>query len=332
MEEEAPSRRSVAELAGRFRGLAPPHDAAGHEAEKPVRRRPPRSLQLSTPQGDDQEPTGVTSPLPAKAKRNSALIEKLQANLALSPSALLPSPKSPGFRLLPPAFPASSPCSNPVTTVTTSSTATPTSPVATPLLTEEEGPTSFEAPPIVGEGSILSNDNIKGRARHSIRRRPPSRRHKKSSSGDEVGLASEAENTSQSSTTEPEDRTTGGGEEGGGGGGGAGGGEGEVFKQEDQTDASTCPETNKSTEEDHSEVSVEPMEEEEKMKEGESGSTGGKEGDDSSSGRKEEEKEEKEEEEAQEKNSAEKQKEDLTGGATNTEEDIEQGAGRCSVR
>ncbi|XP_044077275.1 duboraya isoform X2 [Siniperca chuatsi] len=108
MEEEAPSRRSVAELAGRFKGSAPPHDAAGNETDKPVRRRPPRSLQLAKTHGDEQEPPGVTSPLPAKAKRNSALIEKLQANLALSPTALLPSPKSPGFRLLPPAFPAPS--------------------------------------------------------------------------------------------------------------------------------------------------------------------------------------------------------------------------------
>ncbi|XP_054481188.1 duboraya isoform X2 [Anoplopoma fimbria] len=104
MEEEAPSRPSVAELAGRFKGSTRPHDAAGNEAEKPVRRRPPRSLQLNKTPGDDQEPPGVTSSLPAKAKRNSALIEKLQANLALSPTGLLPSPMSPGFRLLPYAF------------------------------------------------------------------------------------------------------------------------------------------------------------------------------------------------------------------------------------
>ncbi|XP_008276301.1 duboraya isoform X1 [Stegastes partitus] len=184
MEEEAPARRSVAELAGRFKGPASPHSAAGKEVqEKPVRRRPPRTLQLPKPQGDDQEPpTGVTSPLPAKAKRNSALIEKLQANLALSPAA--PSPKSPGFRLLPPTFTPPAPGSAPATAVTT--LVTPTSPVTVAPATEEEGPASFEAPPTAAEGAILSSIN-KGRARLSIRRRPPSRRHRKSSCGDDAG-------------------------------------------------------------------------------------------------------------------------------------------------
>ncbi|XP_036975258.1 duboraya isoform X2 [Acanthopagrus latus] len=209
MEEEAPSRRSVAELAGRFKGSAAPHDAAGQEAAKPVRRRPPRSLHLPKPPGDDQEPAGVTSPLPTKAKRNSALIEKLQANLALSPSALLPSPKSPGFRLLPPSFPPASPGSGPVTVGTSPSSGTPTSP-----LTEQEAPASFEAPPTVEEGSILSNANVKGRPRLSIRRRPPSRRHRKSSSGDEFSVANEGGDTSLKSPTEPEDKTR----EGDGGG------------------------------------------------------------------------------------------------------------------
>ncbi|KAM7397435.1 hypothetical protein PAMA_005635 [Pampus argenteus] len=215
MEEEAPSRRSVAELAGRFKGSAPPHDAAGTETEKPVRRRPPRSLQLTKAHGDDQEvtePPGVTSPLPGKVKRNSDFIEKLQANLVLSPTALLPSPKSPGFRLLPPAFTMPSPGSTPVTTVTTSSTVTPTSPVTISPLTDNEGPTSFEDPPTAAEGSILPSIN-KGRARHSIRRRPPSRRHRKSSTGEEVGVASEGEDTPLNSTREPEDKTTGGGGE-----------------------------------------------------------------------------------------------------------------------
>ncbi|KAG7516913.1 capZ-interacting protein-like isoform X1 [Solea senegalensis] len=183
MEEEAPPRRSVAELAGRFRDSAPAQeDAAGQQTEKPVRRRPPHSLQLPKTHGDEHETPDVTSP--AKSKRNSALIEKLQASLALSPSAQLPSPKSPGFRLLPPSFPLPSPGAT-VTTVTTSSTPTPTTPVPDSPITEEEGPTSFEAPPTVVEGSILSSIN-KSRARHSIRRRPPSRRHKKSSSGEEV--------------------------------------------------------------------------------------------------------------------------------------------------
>ncbi|XP_067465112.1 duboraya isoform X1 [Thunnus thynnus] len=216
-QEEAPSRRSVAELAGRFKGSAPPNNAAGNETEKPVRRRPPRSLQLPKSHGDDQEcqqPPDVTSPGPGKAKRNSALIEKLQANLVLSPTALLPSPKSPGLRMLPPSFVPPFPGSAPDATVTTSSTATPTSPVTVHPLTQEERPTSFEDPPTVAEGSILTSIN-KGRARHSIRRRPPSRRHRKSSSGDEVGVANEGGDTPLTSPSEPDGKTA--EEEGGGG-------------------------------------------------------------------------------------------------------------------
>lgn len=310
MEGEAPPRRSVAELAGRFKCSAPPHDAAGNDTEKPVRRRPPRSLQLPKTHGDDQEqPPGVTSPLPTKAKRNSALIEKLQANLALSPSAMLPSPKSPGFRLLPPAFP---PASAPVTT---SSTTTPTSPVIVSPLTEEEGPATFEAPPTVAEGSILMNIN-KSRARHSIRRRPPSRRHRTSSSGDEVSVASEGGDVSVSSPSELEDKTIGeegkGGEEEKGGGGGGG----EVFTQEvkrdeakdEEKDSSTCPEKNKSQEEDQSKTN--PGDEDEEKKVGENGSMEEGKGDGSSSGKKEE---------AQEKISGDNQEEDSAAGAINTD-------------
>ncbi|XP_061754725.1 duboraya isoform X2 [Nerophis ophidion] len=166
--------------------------------EKPVRRRPPRSLQLPNIHGDEQErPAGVTSPV--KAKRNSALIEKLQANLDLSPSALLPSPKSPGFRLLPPFTPPPSPSSK---SATSSSTLSPSSPTSTCLLvTEVEGPTSFET---LHEASLLTNIN-KSRARHSLRRRPPSRRHRNSSSGDEVGEAPEQIDTTAS---QPDRETT----------------------------------------------------------------------------------------------------------------------------
>ncbi|XP_056253445.1 duboraya isoform X2 [Seriola aureovittata] len=290
MEEEAPSRRSVAELAGRFKGSAPPHDAAGNETDKPVRRRPPCSLQLPKTHGDDQEQSpGVTSPLPAKTKRNSALIEKLQASLSLSPSGPIPSPKSPGFRLLPPAFPPASPSSAPVTAVTTSSTVTPTSPVTASPVTEEEGPASFEDPPTLAEGSILLSMN-KSRARHSLRRRPPSRRHRKSSSGDEVGV-----------TNDVADKAT-----AGGGGGEKEEAAGEVFKKEgttdemkdDKTDASTCP-----GEDQHE---TESREEDEKRKEGENGPMGGEEGDRSSSGGKEEEEKQ-------------NQAEDVSEGATNTE-------------
>uniref|UniRef100_A0A4W6FAT4 Duboraya n=1 Tax=Lates calcarifer TaxID=8187 RepID=A0A4W6FAT4_LATCA len=285
------------------------------EQDKPVRRRPPRSLQLPKTHGDDQEPPGVTSPLPAKTKRNSALIEKLQASLALSPSTQLPSPKSPGFRLLPPAFTPPSPGSAPVTTVTTLSTATPTSPVAATPGTEEEGPISFEAPPTVAEGSVLSSIN-KGRVRHSIRRRPPSRRHRKSSSGDDAGV-----------TNDVTDKTTAGGEEGGGGGGGGG----EVFKKEETTDASTCPEENQSQKEDQTkeeprEEEEEKKEEEEEKKEDEKEEEEKKKEEKEVEKKKEEEKEEEEKDrsssgnkEEQERNSAEEQTEDVTEAATNTE-------------
>ncbi|XP_062261378.1 duboraya [Platichthys flesus] len=257
MEEEAASQRSVAELAGRFRDSAPPHGGAVNDPEKPVRRRPPRSLQLPKTHGDDQEPSGVTSPLSAKTKRNSALIEKLQASLALSPSAQLTSPKSPAFRLLSPAFPPPSPGSAPVTTLTTSSTAPPTR--ASPG-TEEEGPVSFEAPPMVEEGSILPSIN-KGRARLSLRRRPPSRRHRASSSGDEVGV-----------TDDVAEKATAGGEE--------------VFKTDDKTDASTCPEKKQSDKDDESKTREEDEEEE---KERVNGRMGEDERDRPSSGREEEE-------------------------------------------
>ncbi|XP_056141166.1 duboraya [Lampris incognitus] len=194
MEEEAPARRSVAELAGKFTSKSPPPNPVGNEEVKQVRRRPPRTLQLP-PKDEGDEPMkspGALSPLPAKAKRNSALIEKLQANLALSPSVLLPSPKSPGLRLLPPSFtlPSPSTVSAPVTTETTvtpTTTMTPTTVVnPTGLASEEEAPASFETPPTTAEGLLLPSIN-KGRARLSIRRRPPSRRHRKSSSGEEVG-------------------------------------------------------------------------------------------------------------------------------------------------
>ncbi|XP_034406714.1 duboraya isoform X2 [Cyclopterus lumpus] len=258
MEEEALSRRSVAELAGRFKGSTCPHDAAGIETEKPVRRRPPRSLQLS--KAHPEQPPGVTSPLPTKAKRNSALIEKLQANLSLSPTTLLPSPKSPGFKLLPPPFTPPSPgCALVSGFFSATPPASPLTATGASPWTEEEGPASFEAPPTVEEGSVLSNTNIKERARHSIRRRPPSRRHRKSSNGDEVGVAMEGGEVSPSSPTEPEDKTTttttttttGGG---------------------DETDTSTCLQKNK--EEEDESKSVETRGDEE-MKEG---SKGGEEG------------------------------------------------------
>ncbi|XP_077448128.1 duboraya [Stigmatopora argus] len=195
-QERICSRPSVAQLAGRFAGSSPP--SAG-ETEKPVRRRPPRTLQLPKCHGDErEEAAGVTSPV--KVKRNSALIEKLQANLALSPAALLPSPGSPGVR--PPPF-SPPPSPGPVA-------ASPSSALSSPALTEEEGPASFEAPPTATEGALLVNVN-KSRARHSLRRRPPSRRHRKSSGGEDVGVASEDADT-RAGRPEPKSRQEAGGD------------------------------------------------------------------------------------------------------------------------
>ncbi|XP_071369654.1 duboraya, partial [Centroberyx affinis] len=289
---------------------------AAVENAKPVRRRPPRSLQLPKPQGDDQEKApGALSPLPVKVKRNSALIEKLHANLALSPSALLPSPKSPGLRLLPPSFIPPSPC-NPVTTVTP--TVTPTSPVsaAASHRSEEEGPASFEAPPTATEGSILPSVN-KGRARLSIRRRPPSRRNRKSSSGDDVGVATGEKDTPLSSPGDPEAKTAGEEEEGK---------DGEVFnkevnaeevKKEETEPDSACPEgeTEVKTEREEPQEPEAPSEggrEEEKNQEDkENGPTG------------KEEEEEKEEEEGAGPAGRENQEEPVR----NQEEELEETSG-----
>ncbi|TNN43924.1 hypothetical protein EYF80_045886 [Liparis tanakae] len=169
---------------------------------------------------------------------------------------------SPGFRLLPPAFTPPSPGSAPFSGIF--SATPPASPLtATSPWTEEEGRASFEAPPTAEEGSILSNTNIKERARHSIRRRPPSRRHRKSSHEDEAGVAIEGGDPPPSPPPDPEDTTTTTTTTTGGG---------------DETDASTRLQKNKE-EEDESKISVETRGDEE-MKEG---SKGGEKGEASSS-------------------------------------------------
>ncbi|KAJ7996240.1 hypothetical protein DPEC_G00235050 [Dallia pectoralis] len=193
MEEDVPPKKSVAELAGKFKSNSIPIPTAT-DGDKHVRRRPPRTLQLSKNpppeegQGlKEEKKPDSPSQHPAKTKRNSALIEKLQANLVMSSAGLMPSPKSPGLRLLPLPFSPVSPCSPtpPVTLVN------PTSPVSrVPLArsqSEEEVPTTFENPAKPTEGSLLSSVN-KGRARLSIRRRPPSRRHRKSSEEEGGGV------------------------------------------------------------------------------------------------------------------------------------------------
>ncbi|XP_006887511.1 PREDICTED: capZ-interacting protein [Elephantulus edwardii] len=161
---------SVAQLAGRFREQA----AAAKEtpASKPTRRKPPCSLPLFPPKvelgqnGEEKSPPSASHPPKIKVK-SSPLIEKLQANLAFDPAALLPgaSPKSPGLKA------AVSPINSPPST--------PSSPGVRSRSSEpEEVPVSFDQPP---EGSHLPCYN-KVRTRGSIKRRPPSRRFRRSQS------------------------------------------------------------------------------------------------------------------------------------------------------
>ncbi|KAM9853715.1 capZ-interacting protein isoform 2-T2 [Aulostomus maculatus] len=170
--EDSPSKPSVAELAGRFKGHILPMPNTNDEL--PFRRKPPCSLKLQN-QKDDLEESDKTivSPNPFKIKmKNSSVIEKLQdlpfplqANLALSPTALLPSPKSSEVKLQPGPLSPTTPRS-------------PLSPTLRPsqLSSEDEDPVSFDSPP---DGAPLLSIN-KTRARLSFKRRPPTRQHRRS--------------------------------------------------------------------------------------------------------------------------------------------------------
>uniref|UniRef100_UPI0037E86254 capZ-interacting protein n=1 Tax=Semicossyphus pulcher TaxID=241346 RepID=UPI0037E86254 len=174
MEKDSPSKPSVAELAGRFKGHILPMPTSNDEL--PFRRRPPCSLKLQNQKDDNEESDKTTvSPNPFKIKmKNSAIIEKLQANLALSPTSLLPSPKSPDVKLQPAPSSPTLPCSP----------LSPLSPTLRPShqSSEEEEPVSFSNPP---EGTPLPSFN-KTRARLSFKRRPPTRQHRRSA-GEESG-------------------------------------------------------------------------------------------------------------------------------------------------
>lgn len=171
MEEDSPSKPSVAELAGRLKGhiLPTPHS----NDELPFHRRPPCSLKFGNQTDSNEESDKSTVfPTPSRIKtKNSAIIEKLQANLALSPAALLPSTKSPEVKLQPAPLSPVSPLS-------------PVRPNQQPshLSSEEEEPVGFDRPP---EGALLPSIN-KSRARLSFKRRLPTRQHRRSA-GDEVG-------------------------------------------------------------------------------------------------------------------------------------------------
>ncbi|XP_034722951.1 LOW QUALITY PROTEIN: capZ-interacting protein [Etheostoma cragini] len=169
MEYSPGSKPSVAELAGRFKGHILPMPTSNNESS--FRRKPPCSLKLQSQKDDDEESDQKTivSPNPFKIKmKNSSIIEKLQANLALSPTALLPSPKSPEAKLQ----------SAPLSPTTPGTPQSPLSPTLRPshLSSEDEDPVSFDGPP---EGTPLPSIN-KTRARLSFKRRPPTRQHRRS--------------------------------------------------------------------------------------------------------------------------------------------------------
>ncbi|KAM6987919.1 capZ-interacting protein-like isoform 1-T1 [Tautogolabrus adspersus] len=173
--EDSPSKPSVAELAGRFKGHILPMPTSNDE----FRRRPPCSLKLHNPKEDCEESDKtIVSPNPFKIKmKNSTIIEKLQANLALSPTSLLPSPKSPDVKL------------QPATSSPTTISCCPLSPTLRPShqSSEEEDPVGFNNPP---EGNPLPSFN-KTRARLSFKRRPPTRQHRRSA-GEEAGVLGSA--------------------------------------------------------------------------------------------------------------------------------------------
>ncbi|XP_053163417.1 capZ-interacting protein isoform X2 [Hemicordylus capensis] len=175
---------SVAQLAVKFKDQLS-HSGKEIPVNKPVRRKPPCSLPLKPDLGQNGElkrSPNASHPPRVKVK-SSPMIEKLQANLAFAPAALLPgaSPKSPGLKVM--ASPFHSPPSTPI------------SPQAQSQSSEsEETPASFDQPP---EGTHLQFYN-KVRTRGSIKRRPPSRRFRKSQSefGDDqdIGAISPQEN------------------------------------------------------------------------------------------------------------------------------------------
>ncbi|NXS60315.1 CPZIP protein, partial [Brachypteracias leptosomus] len=179
---------SVAQLAGKFKEQAANITGKEVPPHKPTRRKPPCSLPLYSPQtetndNDEQKRSPNACPIPKVKVKSSPMIEKLQANLAFAPAALLPgaSPKSPGLKAM--VSPFSTPPS------------TPSSPGVQPQPSEgNETPVSFDQPP---EGTQLQFYN-KVRTRGSIKRRPPSRKFRRSLSeygdGEDLGVNISPEN------------------------------------------------------------------------------------------------------------------------------------------
>ncbi|XP_034024344.1 capZ-interacting protein isoform X2 [Thalassophryne amazonica] len=138
--------------------------------EMSFRRKPPCSLKLKTQKDDNEKSDNIVLSLnPFKIRtKNSSVIEKLQANLALSPTALLPS--SPEVKLQPVPPSPTQPCR-------------PSSPMSPTVLPSQQSidecdPMCFESPP---EGTPLPSIN-KTRARLSFKRRLPTRQHRRSAS------------------------------------------------------------------------------------------------------------------------------------------------------
>uniref|UniRef100_A0A8C3R532 RCSD domain containing 1 n=1 Tax=Cyanoderma ruficeps TaxID=181631 RepID=A0A8C3R532_9PASS len=158
---------SVAQLAGKFKEQAANIPGKEVPPHKPTRRKPPCSLPLyshktETSDSDEQKQLPNACSMRKVKAKSSPMIEKLQANLAFTPAALLPgaSPKSPGLKVL------VSPFSTPPSTPTSPGTQSQPS----------ESPVSFDQPP---ESTQLQFYN-KVRTRGSIKRRPPSRRFRRS--------------------------------------------------------------------------------------------------------------------------------------------------------
>ncbi|NXN98711.1 CPZIP protein, partial [Rhinopomastus cyanomelas] len=170
LEADKSASPSVAQLAGKFKEQAANVPGKEVPPHKPTRRKPPCSLPLfshktETSDNDEQKRSPSTCPIPKVKVKSSPMIEKLQANLAFAPVALLPgaSPKSPSLKVQ--ASPFSTPPS------------TPSSPgLQSESSDANETPVSFDQPP---EGTQLQFYN-KVRTRGSIKRRPPSRKFRRS--------------------------------------------------------------------------------------------------------------------------------------------------------
>ncbi|XP_056906180.1 capZ-interacting protein isoform X1 [Takifugu flavidus] len=166
MEKDSPSKPSVAELAGRLKGHILPMTTTNNGL--PFQRRSTSSLKFQNQK--DNEESDKTKPFKIKLK-SSPIIGKLQANLALSPTALLPASKNSEVKLQPAPLAPTTSCGPPSPTLQ-----------PPPFSTEEEEPAVFDTPPVA---TPLPSIN-KSRARLSFKRRPPTRPHRRSA-GEEDG-------------------------------------------------------------------------------------------------------------------------------------------------